>query len=221
MANTTNPILPGTVKSAAPALNGFDSDGFISAELASRFKYNGYAFCARYLSLGQGQNPGDLSNAEATGILNAGLALIPVQHVISESWTPNEELGVEYGSNAAANAASIGLPKGMNLWCDLEGVSEGTNEQSVINYCTAWYTAVFNAGYIPGLYVGAACGLMGEQLYNLPFQHYWKSASNVPSVEPRGYQLIQGEETTVLGLGIDPDTTQYDAEGGAVLWLSC
>ncbi len=38
-------------------------------------------------------------------------------------------------------------------------------------------------------------------------------------VATRGYQLIQGAETTVNGIGIDSDTTQNDNLGGTVLWL--
>lgn len=204
---------------AAPGLKGFDADTVITSETATQFKNAGYAFCARYLSLGNGQNAGDLSNAEATAILNSGLALIAVQHVNAYGWTPDTQLGTTHGANAASNAQSIGLPQGMNLWCDLEGVATGTAAEDVINYCTAWYNAVHAAGYIPGLYVGPLAVLNGQQLYDLPFQHYWKSASNVPDVPVRGYQLLQGLTATVLGIDIDPDTTQNDAEGGAVLWV--
>jgi len=108
----------------------------------------------------------------------------------------------------------------MNLWCDLEGIASGTSAAAVIDYCQAWYSAVYNAGYVPGLYVGANCILNGQQLYsNLAFQHYWKSLSNVPMVAKRGYQLIQQGGSTVNGVGIDIDTTQNDNLGGAVLWV--
>ncbi len=220
MSDNSFPSLPGTVQPAAPGLKGFDIDAVISPGLANLFKSNGYAFCGRYLSLGKGQAPGDLTNEEAAGILNAGLALIAVQHVVSESWAPDQENGSRYGANAAANAASIGLPKGMNIWCDLEGVAAGTPAQAVIDYCNAWYVAVSNAGYVPGIYVGASCVLNGQQLYDLPFQHYWKSASEVPPVEPRGYQLVQGLPVPVFGTEIDPDTTQNDSQGGTVLWVA-
>ena len=213
--------LPGTVKSAAPGLKGFDTNTIVTAQVASQFKAQGYSYCARYLSRSTTQGSNDLSNAEAATILNAGLALIAVQHVAAEGWVPSASLGTTNGTNAANNAASVGLPKGMNIWCDLEGVATGTTAQNVIDYCQAWYNAVATAGYVPGLYVGANCVLTGQQLYsNLSFQHYWKSMSNVPMVATRGYQLIQGAETTVNGIGIDSDTTQNDNLGGAVLWLS-
>jgi WD40 repeat protein len=45
----------------------------------------------------------------------------------------------------------------------------------------------------------------------LEFQHYWASASEVPAVAKRGYQLIQSDpDATVNDIGIDKDTTQTD-----------
>jgi hypothetical protein len=130
-------------------------------------------------------------------------------------------MGVQDGVNAAKNAQSIGLPAGINIWCDLEGVATGTPAQAVIDYCQAWYNAVKAGGYVPGLYVGAGAILTGDQLYyKLSFQHYWKSMSNVPMVTKRGYQLIQSAQTTgPNNFQIDPDTTQTDNLGGTVIWL--
>lgn len=214
-------ILPGTVQSAAPNLRGFDTAGVVSANEAQQFAQGGYAFCLRYLSLGNVQKNGDLSYQEANNILNAGLALSAVQHVLKAGWSPTTQLGTEYGTNAANNAKSIGLPSGMNLWLDLEGVNPATSDQDIIAYCNAWYDSVFSAGFVPGIYIGAGCGLSGSQLYyNLKFQHYWKSVSNVPDVPNRGYQMVQGfVQDKVFGVGIDSDVTMNDATGGSVLWL--
>lgn len=213
--------LPGTVQPAAPGLLGFDTATIVSSSVAASFKSSGYAFCVRYLSRGTTQGSGDLSNAEALGILNAGLALMAVQHVRMPGWTPTAALGTQDGTNGANNAKSIGLPTGMNIWCDLEGVADDTTAQAVIDYCQAWYTAVKAAGYVPGLYVGAAAVLTSQQLYsNLSFQHYWRSLSTVPDVAVRGYQLKQAYVAgTVHGIGIDSDTTMNDNKGGTCLWL--
>ncbi len=221
MTATSAPLLPGTIQSAAPNLKGFDTNTVLTAQKAAAFKEAGYSFCLRYLSRGNGQQSGDLTYAEAEAILDAGLALGAVQHVMSAGWSPTAQLGSEYGTNAAGNAASIGLPKGMNLWCDLEGIKTGTSTQAVIDYANAWYEAVVAGGYIPGIYVGANCILTGNQLYqNLKFQHYWKSLSTVPDIPNRGYQMIQGYvKDPVNGIYIDSDVTQDDHQGGAVLWL--
>lgn len=108
----------------------------------------------------------------------------------------------------------------MNVWLDIEGINSGVSAQEVIAYCTAWYNAVAAAGYLPGLYVGANCILNSQQLYDLPFQHYWQSESEVPPVATRSYQMVQSfVAEPVNGIGIDQDITYIDDEGGVPQWL--
>jgi len=222
MPSTTPLIaLPGTVQEASAGLSGFDVNSFISATAAATFKNAGYAFCIRYIPRTANLIKGNLTHAEASGILNAGLALMPVQHVSLPGWIPNTNLGTVYGNYAATYARQIvGLPQGMNIWCDLEGVAQGTPAADVIAYCQAWYYAVHTAGYIPGIYVGYDTMLTAEQLYNdISFQHYWR-AYNGPQVATRGFQLIQKTEKELNGITFDPDITHNDNFGDAVLWLS-
>jgi len=130
------------------------------------------------------------------------------------------QLGTTYGDNAANNAISVGFPRKVNVWLDLEGISSEVSAEAVIQYCTSWYNAVAGAGYLPGLYVGANSILNSQQLYDLPFQHYWQSESTVPPVAVRSYQMVQsyvGEP--VNGIGIDQDITYIDKEGGVPQWL--
>lgn len=212
--------LSGNIQSAPSGSRGFDADTVITESTAQQFVSQGYTFCIRYLSLGAGQSDGDLSSEEASNILNSGLALMVVQHVEDSGWTASESAGESNGNNAAANAESIGLPPGLNIWCDLEGIADSTDAQDVINYCSAWYSAVSAAGYVPGLYVGANAVLNSQQLYDLPFQHYWQSCSEVPDVAVRGYQMVQiFVPDAVNGIGIDEDMTQTDEQGGQALWL--
>jgi hypothetical protein len=213
--------LPGAVKPAAAGLSGFDVNSRLSAAGARNLKNAGYDFCIRYVPRTAALKAGNLTNAEALRILNAGLALMPVQHVAVEGWKPTAALGTAYGSYAATYAGSIvGLPKGMNIWCDLEGVAPGTAAADVIAYCQAWYHSVNAAGYIPGVYVGWDTMLTPQQLYgDLSFQHYWR-AYNGPQVATRGFQVLQETQKTVNGITIDPDTTQNDNLGGAALWLA-
>jgi len=213
--------LPGTVQPAPTGSRGFDSDTVITASVAQLFANQNYAFCVRYLSRGPVQAARDLSTAEASAILNAGLALMAVQHVRPEGWSPTGAVGQSDGTNAAGKAAAIGFPAGVNIWCDLEGMNQAAAAQDVIAYCTAWYQAVLAGGFVPGLYVGANAILSGQQLYDLPFQHYWKSLSNVPAIPVRGYQMIQTLiPKPVNGIGIDQDVTQTDQQGGQALWLA-
>jgi hypothetical protein len=212
-------MLPGTVEASIPSVPGFDSDTTLSAAVAQQFYGAGYKFCLRYLSLTQ-EPPSDLTTQEATDILNSGLALMPVQHVRNHGWLPSASLGQQDGQNAASNAQDVGFPVGVNVWCDLEGVGNSAAPQNVIDYCQAWYSAVDAAGFAPGLYVGYGTKLTGQQLYDLSFQHYWRSQSTVPEIPNRSYQLIQFlPSITAYGIAIDLDVTGIDDEGGQSQWL--
>lgn len=214
-------MLPGTVKQAPAGLTGFDIDAPVSAAAALGFKNAGFDFCVRYIPRNANQPGGNLTNAEALHILNAGLALMAVQHVANANWAPNTNLGTAYGNYGAYYAKQVvGLPPGMNIWCDLEGVAPGTPAANVIAYCQAWYHEVHTAGYVPGIYVGYDTILTSDELYNdISFQHYWR-AYNGPQVATRGFQLIQETKKQVNGSMIDPDITQNDHLGDAALWLS-
>lgn len=212
--------LPGDVLGATPFVSGFDSDVVLTAAVAQQFWAGGYKFCFRYLSLGDQESTEDLSADEAQDILNSGLALMPVQHVRKPGWLPNKDLGQQYGQDAADNAGAVGFPPGVSVWCDLEGIGAGAAANDVIDYCDGWQGAVSAAGYVPGLYVGSAAVLTGPELYDLPFQHYWKSQSRVPDLPKRGYALVQlFPSVTAYGISVDLDFTQNDQEGGQAQWL--
>lgn len=218
-------MLSGSIQKAPAGVRGFDANTPISSQAAEDFFSAGYRFCLRYVGRVQMASH-DLSAQEAEGILAAGLALMPVQHVLNPGWSPTAALGTEYGQNAAAFSQQIGFPQGVSVWCDLESVGTGSAASDVIAYCNAWYEAVAAAGYVPGLYVGYEPGLTGQQLHDdLKFDSYW-AAYNVDGVStphPRGWQLVQSEgHGTIAGISTeayDADTTQTDAQGGQVAWL--
>ncbi len=218
----TTPLvsLPGTVQKAPAGVQGFDVNQPLSAADAQALKNAGYDFCLRYIPRVSVKNC--LTNAEALAILNAGIALMPVQHVSPDNWHPSKQLGTDYGNTAANYAKNVvGLPPGMNVWCDLEMIAPHTFAADVIAYCQAWYTAVHAAGYIPGVYVGFHAILNSEQLYNdISFKHYWSAYNNDIPVATRGFQLMQSEVISPTGIEIGPDKTQNDHLGDAVLWLS-
>jgi hypothetical protein len=212
--------LSGSVVSAPQGMLGFDCDFELTAQDVATYVAQGYKFCVRYITRAQPtEQPGDLTNSEANTILAGGLALMAVQHVAASPWTPSQSLGTQYGSNAVSCAKEVGLPAGMNIWLDLEGVASGTPSQTVIDYCNAWAAPVAQAGYVPGLYVGANAILDSDDLYwDLQFQHYWRSGSSVPDVAVRGYQLFQ--RIPPGDADIDQDVTKTDNLGGTVLWLT-
>lgn len=211
-------LLPGKIESAASSVPGFDCNAVLSAALAQQFFSRGYKFCVRYLA--HAQDSLNLSAQEAADILNSGLALMPVQHVRTAGWLPDQDLGQQDGQEAILITQTIGFPTGVNVWCDLEEVSTGAKAQDVTDYCTAWHGAVRAAGYSPGLYVGAGTLLTGQQLFDLPFQHYWRSSSSVPDIPNRGYQLVQfSPPIQVNGISVDLDVALPDSRGDAATWL--
>jgi hypothetical protein len=142
-----------------------------------------------------------------------------VQYVESDSmWIPTAAKGTRNGGIAAAEAVSLGIPWGVTIWCDLEGVKVGTPRQQVIDYCNRWHTAVSAAGYVPGLYVGYHPGLTGSQLYlKLRFTHYWGAynlnSDQVPAT--RGVQMRQSvrrAQDAVPGVQLDFQVDRISAD---------
>jgi hypothetical protein len=146
-----------------------------------------------------------------------------VQYVESDSaWSPSAAKGTANGSVAATEATQLGIPSGVTIWCDLEGVAVGTPRQVVVDYCNCWYKAVNGAGYVPGLYVGYHAGLTATDLYKrLRFAHYWGAynlnADQYPAV--RGVQMKQSKHQptdAVAGVQLDfqADRISADRLGG-------
>ena len=81
---------------------------------------------------------------------------------------------------------------------------------------------VANAGYLPGVYVGANQPLSGDDLYwRLRVTNYWKSASTVPDIPYRGYQMVQAlAPSPVDGVAVDRDVILADNFGGVPAWLA-
>ena len=155
--------------------------------------------------------------------LDAGLALMPVQHVAPENWSPSQALGTRNGKNAAKHAQQIGFPEGVNVWLDLEGAKASTPHETMIAYCNAWFAEIEEAGFVPGVYVGARAILTGNDLFwRSTTKHYWKSGSRIPDIPHRGYQLIQSiiRNDKIDGVAIDRNLTKNDNFGGSVQWLS-
>jgi hypothetical protein len=137
-------------------------------------------------------------------------------------WIPSASEGTADGTNAATNASAVSLPAGLVIYADLEGIGSGASAQSAIDYCTAWFTAVNDAHYAPGLYLSYDSMLSDAQLAALPFQHFWKSASTVPPIIGRGYQALQSSGIQEFGFAkaLDNNVTQVDAQGGVTNWVS-
>jgi hypothetical protein len=200
---------------------GFDANARISRAAAIAFANHGFSFAVRYVRRAQ-PNAQDLGADEIDDLLAAGLGIMCVQHVESESsWVPSKENGVAFGAAAALELEQLGVGAGAIVWCDLEGVSTAVSAIDVIAYASAWHDAVANAGYLPGLYVGWHCGLSAESLYHdLPFERYWAAynlnADQQPAV--RGVCMRQHLRTPAdvppgCQVDFDVNIVQLDAHG--------
>jgi len=215
-------MLQGNVKPSVGGVHGFDASAKLTQTTARALRNSGFVFGLRYLSRNASPPPNDLTAAEAQLMLDAGLAVMPVQHVAAAGWVPSESKGKTNGQNAASHANAIGFPSGINVWLDLEGVRHDAAAETVIAYCNAWFDVVSAAGYTPGIYVGASAILNGDQLYwRLRTKHYWKSGSKVPAIPERGYCMVQrivaGDK--VGGVEIDRNVTKVDGFGNSPIWL--
>ena len=192
----------------------------LTSDSAGAFASKGFRFAIRYLTRDGPEQESDLTSQEALVILQAGLALMAVQHVAPADWVPSAELGLKQGHWAAVNAASAGLPPGVSIWLDLEGVADDTPATAIIAYCDCWYEVVCAAGYLPGLYVGTDPGLEAGQLSATRFDYFWESGSDVP-VPERGYCMVQRiGGRAVDGVSYDGDLVLSDAEGGTPFCLT-
>ena len=215
-------MLPGHVFSAPDGARGFDTTETVTSSAALAFRRSGYRFCVRYVRRDK-PHASALKLSEAKSLLNVGIGLMCVQYVESEiAWTPSAAKGTKNGGIAASECELLGVPWGVTVWCDLEGVAPGTPSQRVIDYCNAWHAAVSVAGYVPGLYIGYRAGLTPKQLYlALRFTHYWGAfnlnVDQYPAV--RGVQMKQSlarRSDHPAGVAIDfqTDRVSADALGG-------
>jgi len=214
--------LPGHVFTGPDGVRGFDTAEIVSPSAAKALRRRGYRFCVRYVRRDK-PHASALNVNEAKSLLTAGIGLMLVQYVESETaWIPSAVKGTTNGAVAASEAGKLGVPWGVTVWCDLEGVKPGTPAQKVIDYCNRWHVAVSGAGYVPGVYVGYHAGLTPTQLYrSLRFTHYWGAynlnTDQYPAV--RGLQMKQlrpARKDVVPNFGIDfqIDKISADALGG-------
>jgi hypothetical protein len=143
-ARATAVSLIGSVSQAPPGVIGFDTTERLNPVTARQYFTKGYRYCIRYVSHDESVNSPyeDLSLDEGQIILDAGMALMAVQHPLKAGWTPTGDLGQTFGANAAAYAGNAGLLPGVNVFLDLEGVKDGTPQSDVIDFCNAWFAEV-------------------------------------------------------------------------------
>lgn len=158
----------------------------------------------------------NITPSELAGILSTGLGVTLVGESRANGWIPSAISGSADGLREVTKVRSLGIPNGITIGCDLEGI--GGTAQDTIDYCRAWCDVVQPAQDIAMAYVGEDVPLTAEQLYQLPFTRYWHSLSEVSNVSNVGYCLIQLFPTLNLGLptgalAVDLDVVQQDKRG--------
>jgi hypothetical protein len=214
-------VVVGTPAPATQGAFGFDTDTPLTDAQISVLKANfNYTFCLRYVSRGPAPAT-DISAAEVGRLLAADVALMLVQHPPLAAWIPTTALGTTWGAAAASNASGAAVAKGITLFCDLEGVDGSVPASDIIGFCNAWAAIVNTVGFVPGLYVGANCGLTVAELSGLNFPVFWKSCSIVP-VPSQGFSMTQGPCDVSRGdgnvsVGVDENTV--NTVSSSLLWL--
>lgn len=155
--------------------------------------------------------------------LSAGLGVMLFQGYYPPAWRAIES--AEERARALVDLArALQFPaadEGPTLWLDLEDTGP-VDAGDIFRWCTLWSQVVRDAGYSAGLYVGAGQPLSSDQLWNIvPISHYWRSASQVPDVAVRGYQVIQEAVNQVIdGVWVDYDRVTVDRLGGVPVALA-
>lgn len=150
--------------------------------------------------------------------LQSGLAVILFQGYWEPAWADPAE--AQNRANFAVNAAkSAGYEMGAPIVLDFESVS--VDQSSAMAWCRAWCEVVANAGFVPAIYVGVPQPLSPDDLYALPFQHYWKSCSaDTVEVSTRGYQIVQRAcGQNIDGVAVDLDESAADLLGDFMMGM--
>jgi hypothetical protein len=140
----------------------------------------------------------NLTAAELTSIVASGYQLIPVGESRPNGYVPTAADGSADAARVVAIIRALGIPAGVTVGCDLEGMGGGA--QDTIEYANAQAAIIQSAGDGPMAYVGAGVPLTSAQLYQLKDTLYWHSLSSVQPVAVCDYAVLQGFPTQTLRL---------------------
>jgi hypothetical protein len=208
-----------TIASPGVPGKGFDCSVKVNALQARAFYGAGYRWCARYVRLPNNSAALDIDAAEMAVLLEAGLAVLLVQHVRASApgsggWDISKHSGADDAAAAVEHARNAGYPLGAHVFLDLEDILAGPGAGVATKvFAEAWAAAVRAAGYQAGCYVGFDVPLNAQELYLLHgINSYWSDAGH-RAVATRGCAIQQGKAATVAGVEIDEDTLLRDLLG--------
>jgi len=191
---------------------GLDANNNLT-DYGGHLKEDGYMWVGRYINPGKSQ---PLTNAEAQTLTADGLYIVSIW----EQGSPTQVgyfttgAGTNAGNGAVSAAQSIGQPTGTPIYFAVDYDASSSDLPSIGGYFSALHSIVRAAGYFVGVYgSGLVCQFLSEQG---TVSKTWLSQST----DFAGYQewkpnadIIQGAETTVLGLDVDLDASAGDAGG--------
>lgn len=186
----------------------FDTVARVTAGQAAALYSAGFRVAFRYAV--------SITVGELADLTGAGHLVSFVMYSPPEGYTPHAADAVSAASRACAALHALGVPSGIVVWIDAEGMGGTPDER--IAYINAAADTIIGAGFIPGLYVGAGVGLTSGELFGLHVHRYWKSLSRVVDrngqlAEPAcGWCCVQGfpPNVTVEGVQVDCDEVFED-----------
>jgi len=148
--------------------------------------------------------------------LDNGLEVMLFQGYDPAAWSGGESAARARAALAVQEAQKVGF--GGTLWLDSEAWPNTVTLAEWANWINTWSQAIRDAGLTDGVYVGAGQPYIVSPLIlyqNLSTEHYWRSASAVPNVATRGYQVVQVRLDIMLaGWPVDLDVVHPDYLGG-------
>lgn len=190
---------------------GCDTTQVMDSVRCQGLRAHGISWIYRYL--------GSLTQAERDVILASGLGLGVVTYSDAPGWVPTASKGSADSAIDRIHLTNAGIPSGVTVQIDLEGVASSAPATDVEAFLNARSQPLVGSA---GLYVGAGGGLTAEQLYGLPYIHtYWRSLSRDIAEPSCGWGLIQAfpDDIVVGGTQIDVDYSVKDYQGRQPLLL--
>jgi hypothetical protein len=125
------------------------------------------------------------------------------------------------GAVVVKSLQALGLPKGVSVFLDLEGLTAfHADVPTLIAKINSWAAAILAAGFIPGLYVGSPQPLTSDEMWRLSVQRYWRGQGRIDDrnnalAEPTGGWSVTQFYPSVIagGVLIDKNMVGQDYHG--------
>ncbi len=162
---------------------------------------------------------GVITSARVQALLAAGLAFVPVTLGVR----PEQYDGVR----TLAEVQALGLPLGAHVFLDVEGLSTLADFAKTDLSIRKWGAPIKTAGYELGGYLGNPQPFTSEELWELPFNAYWKGQGSCRDrhgvlAEPLkcGWSCTQMYPSrTWAGVLVDVDVVGQDYLGRTFNWV--